>query len=336
MDVGWIFKQRGHSQWYLVAKLQAGALSPGRGFQGRVLSFHVEKPGNYSIAISPVVYSDRGIYQCQYMDGTFISEIKAYIFVPLPVSVTMGMSISLPCYGNIDKQLSAVDLDILWKKGEKLVYQLCNNNITYGSGFENRASLSPELAMQGYMSLTINQTLISDGGQYQCFFNSPNKNGYPDSVSLTVTGSNTGMIVGIVVGFLLFILIVAVLLWRKKKCVPHTDSKNAQQAVKRNSQAVPDFSGHRTGPDYLQDLIQNYTLPCLDVATIPNVDTWPHLDVRPRTLVHYSSDRVLDCNPWGLTLWQVHPPPSSTHGPSSGKQVHRSGRVGEPLPGQVP
>ncbi|KAJ8339870.1 hypothetical protein SKAU_G00345030 [Synaphobranchus kaupii] len=171
----------------LVAKLQAGALSPERGFQGRVQSFHGERPGNYSIAISPVVYTDRGIYHCQYMDGTFILEMKTYIFVPLPVSVAMGMSISLPCYGNIDKQANAVDLDILWKKGEKLVYHLYNNIITYGSGFENRASLSPELALLGNNSLTINQTLISDEGEYQCFFNTPRENGNPDSVSLTVT-----------------------------------------------------------------------------------------------------------------------------------------------------
>ncbi|KAJ8339866.1 hypothetical protein SKAU_G00344990 [Synaphobranchus kaupii] len=74
-DVEWYFKQRGRSQWYLVAKLQAGALSPGRGFQERVQSFHGEKPGNYSIAISPVVYTNLGIYQCQYTDGTFISNV---------------------------------------------------------------------------------------------------------------------------------------------------------------------------------------------------------------------------------------------------------------------
>ncbi|KAJ8339871.1 hypothetical protein SKAU_G00345040, partial [Synaphobranchus kaupii] len=186
-DVGWIFKQRGRSQWYLVAKLQAGALSPGRGFQGRVQSFHGEKPGNYSIAISPVVYTYLGIYQCQYTDGTFISDVTLDILVPSHVSVAMGMSVSLSCYASIGSGASAVDLDILWKKGEKLVYQHYNNIITYGPGFENRVSLSPELALLGNNSLTVNKTQFSDGGQYQCFFNTPKENGYPDSVSLTVT-----------------------------------------------------------------------------------------------------------------------------------------------------
>ncbi|XP_064176552.1 immunoglobulin superfamily member 3-like isoform X4 [Anguilla rostrata] len=189
-DVDWLFQQDEFPDWLFVAQLHTGAFSSGDGFQGRVESFHLTEPGNYSLTLSPVVYSDLGIYKCQYKDETeiLLSDVKLEIRVPSNVSIAMGMSASLPCFGKINMQAHAGDLDILWKRGGEKVYQIHKNTITYGPGFENRASVSPEQALYGNMSLTIRQTRFSDEGDYQCFYNSPKERGNPDSASLVVTG----------------------------------------------------------------------------------------------------------------------------------------------------
>ncbi|KAG5830338.1 hypothetical protein ANANG_G00309400 [Anguilla anguilla] len=187
-NVKWRFQEYEYPDWLDVADLYTGSFSSGNGFQGRVESFHLKDPGNYSLLLSPVVYSDLGIYKCQYKNKTILSDVKLEIRVPSNVSVAMGMSASLPCFGKINIQARADDLDILWKRGGENVYQLLKNTTTYGPGFENRASVSPEQALYGNMSLTIRQTRFSDEGDYQCFYNSPKERGNPDSASLVVTG----------------------------------------------------------------------------------------------------------------------------------------------------
>ncbi|XP_035235511.1 immunoglobulin superfamily member 11-like isoform X2 [Anguilla anguilla] len=190
-DVVWLFQQDELPDWLLVAKLYTGFFSSGNGFQGRVESFYLTEPGNYSLTLSPVVYSDLGIYKCQYKDETEIplSDVKLEIRVPSNVSIAIGMSASLPCFGKINTR--ADDLDILWMRGGENVYQLHKNTITYGPRFENRTSLSPEQALCGNMSLTIRQAQFSDEGDYQCFYRSPKESGNPDYASLFVTGHPT-------------------------------------------------------------------------------------------------------------------------------------------------
>ncbi|KAG5833839.1 hypothetical protein ANANG_G00280150 [Anguilla anguilla] len=188
-DVEWCFQPYERTDWVLVAELHTRGISSGNGFQGRVESFHLTEPGNYSLTLSPVVYSDLGIYKCQYYnDEIILSDVKLQIRVPSNVSIAMGMSASLPCFANINSQARAGDLDILWKRGGEKVYQLLKNTVTYGPGFENRASVSREQALYGNMSLTIRQTRFSDEDDYQCFYNSPKERGNPDSASLVVTG----------------------------------------------------------------------------------------------------------------------------------------------------
>ncbi|XP_061116976.1 uncharacterized protein LOC133140790 [Conger conger] len=190
-DVEWYFKQHMHSDWLLVAELHTGRFSPGPGFQGRVESIYEEQPGNYSLVLSPAVYNDQGSYECQYkgpLHRNALNDVKLVIFNPGSVSIAVGMSVSLPCYGGISKQARAVDLVILWKRDGKKVFQLYNNTITYGPGFEGRASVSPEQALRGNMSLTIKQTWFSDQGHYQCLYSSPEERWAPDSVRLHVTG----------------------------------------------------------------------------------------------------------------------------------------------------
>ncbi|XP_035274109.1 CD276 antigen-like isoform X8 [Anguilla anguilla] len=187
-DVEWRFQQYEYPEWLPVAELHTGSFSPGCGFQGRVESFYLTEPGNYSLTLSPLVYSDLGIYECRYMDGIILSDVKLEIRGPSSVPVAMGNSANLPCFGNINIQACADDLDILWMRDGENVYQLHKNTIAYGPRFENRASVSPEQALYGNMSLTIRQTRFSDEGKYQCFYSSPKESGNPDSIRLLVTG----------------------------------------------------------------------------------------------------------------------------------------------------
>ncbi|KAG5830183.1 hypothetical protein ANANG_G00315470 [Anguilla anguilla] len=192
-DVDWLFQQDEFPDWLHVAELYTRNFSSGNGFRGRVESFYLTEPGNYSLTLSPVVYSDLGIYKCQYKNETEIplSDVKLEIRVQSNVSVAIGMSASLPCFGKINTRAHADDLDILWMRGREKVYQLHKNTITYGPRFENRASVSPEQALYGNMSLTIRQARFSDEGDYQCFYSSPKESGNPESASFFVTGHPT-------------------------------------------------------------------------------------------------------------------------------------------------
>ncbi|XP_035274110.1 V-set and immunoglobulin domain-containing protein 1-like isoform X9 [Anguilla anguilla] len=272
-DVEWRFQQESHPDWLLVAELHDGSFSPGSGFQGRVESFHLTEPGNYSLILSNVVYSDLGIYECRYKDETVLSDVKLNIFVPSSVPVALGMSASLPCFGNIKKHTSAGDLDILWKRDEKIVYQLLKNSTTYGPGFENRASVSPEQALHGNLSLTIRQTRFSDQGDYQCFCNSPKERGNPDSASLTVTGlprsvpdsagDSAGLPAGAVAGIVLLVLallaVVCFVVWKYRAkfsrppvSVPETQPSHPEPSLPlseiQTSPAEPRLSEPETKP----------------------------------------------------------------------------------------
>ncbi|XP_061101037.1 transmembrane protein 132B-like, partial [Conger conger] len=80
----------------LVAKLHTGPISPGPGFQGRVESVCEEQPGNYSLVLSPVVYDDLGLYECQDKDGSILSDVKLHI-------------------SDFEKAFDYVDGEMLWK-----------------------------------------------------------------------------------------------------------------------------------------------------------------------------------------------------------------------------
>ncbi|KAJ8289232.1 hypothetical protein COCON_G00018910 [Conger conger] len=153
-DVEWYFEQHLHSDRLLVAELHAGRISPGPDFEGRVESVSEEQPGTYSLVLNPVVYNDQGSYECRYKGSLHGDPLK-------------------------DVKLVVID--------GQMVYQLYNNTITYGPGFESRASVSPEQALHGNLFLTIRQARLSDQGTYLCFYGSPKETETPDSVRLHVT-----------------------------------------------------------------------------------------------------------------------------------------------------
>uniref|UniRef100_A0A0E9WZV6 Ig-like domain-containing protein n=1 Tax=Anguilla anguilla TaxID=7936 RepID=A0A0E9WZV6_ANGAN len=176
-DVEWRFQQYGYPDWLDVAELYTGSFSSGNGFQGRVESFYLKDPGNYSLLLGPVVYSDLGIYKCQYRDETEIvlSDVKLDIRVPTDVSVAMGMSASLPCFGKMNMQA----LLMIWISSGREVERTFTSSLRIPShmGPGSRTELQfPQNKPSMETCLSPSDRRFSDEGDYQCFYNSPKEN----------------------------------------------------------------------------------------------------------------------------------------------------------------
>ncbi|XP_035254003.1 uncharacterized protein LOC118216702 [Anguilla anguilla] len=278
-EVQWYFKQPDHDRM-LVAELHTRPFSPGSGFQGRVKSFHRTEPGNYSLLLSPVVYSDHGIYECCYKNetNTALKDVNLKTSVPSLVSVEMGMPATLPCFGNIDKRADAGDLDILWTRGRQKVYHLHKNTISYGLGFENRVSLSPEQALLGNLSLTIKQTQSSDEGDYQCTYSNETEKVEPDSATLTFaasTGFSAAKVAWIVVGVIVLVLILVGSAFAIWKCL--NNRKRAEAAVCYQAASAEDQNDSNSRAACL--LIPDGPEPSLSVSETQPALPEPHLPV---------------------------------------------------------
>ncbi|XP_018600496.2 matrix remodeling-associated protein 8-like isoform X3 [Scleropages formosus] len=148
-----------------------GKLTTGPGFKNRVhLSKEEIEGGNFSLIISPVEYSDKGLYSCFY-NNEWLHDVRLDVVVPTVVSVPVGDPVKLHCYADINRQTEDSQLDVRWKKEGKLVLHLHSGLVTQGSGFKNRVDVSKEDIRKGDLSLILNDTRLSDQGHYQCFYN---------------------------------------------------------------------------------------------------------------------------------------------------------------------
>ncbi|KAJ8362576.1 hypothetical protein AAFF_G00367880 [Aldrovandia affinis] len=187
--IEWRFKQQQQDQWQSVVALHDGGVSPGPGFEERVKFVRTENPWIYNITLGPVVFTDGGVYQCKalHTDRIF-SDVRLEVLDPFQVFVQLGQSVSLPCHGNIHKQIRSDELHFQWQKDGQDVYKHQNSKTTSGPGFENRVSVSLDRAPHGDLSLTIKEARLSDQGDYRCVYNIEKENGQPPLVHLNVTG----------------------------------------------------------------------------------------------------------------------------------------------------
>ncbi|KAJ8403786.1 hypothetical protein AAFF_G00346540 [Aldrovandia affinis] len=239
VSIEWRFKQQEQDQRQSVVVLHDGGVSPGPGFKERVKFVRTENPRNYGITLDPVEFNDGGVYECKALRTDHIfSDVRLQVLVPSQVFGVLGQSVSLPCYGNINKQIRSDELHIQWQKDGQDVYKHQNSKTTYGPGFENRVSVSLDRAPHGDLSLTIEEAGLSDQGEYRCIYNIQKENGQPPLVRLNVTDEpvpsvipppdsslSGGAVAGIVVGLLLFVpavikIITMIIAMRKNQRMP--------------------------------------------------------------------------------------------------------------------
>ncbi|KAG5830181.1 hypothetical protein ANANG_G00315450 [Anguilla anguilla] len=224
-DVDWLFQQDELPDWLHVAELYTGAFSYGNGFQGRVESSHLTEPGNYSLTVSPVVYSDLGIYKCQYKDETEIplSDVKLEIrgHPPQNLTVKAGGLLSIPLY-------TADPVRVTFSAGlgsdEVLIFNVNKGPARYGEHFAQRC----ELLAQNF-TLLLRSVTLEDAGVYKV--TDPETKKTIGSVSLHVSAPplSAGAVAGIVLGVLVVVLLVlgAFAFWKY-----HKNQKRAEPVVR--------------------------------------------------------------------------------------------------------
>ncbi|KAL6466526.1 hypothetical protein MHYP_G00243300 [Metynnis hypsauchen] len=146
--------------------------------------------GDVSLTITSVVYNDRGWYYCS-CDGKDQCDRRIEVLVPTSLRTSFGGKATLPCYAETDKRTADSSVYVLWEKEEQQVLQLENGKISYGSGFEQRATVSTESYKKGDLSLTMDRVRFSDSGLYRCSLKD-GEHGYPDATTLIVEAHQYG------------------------------------------------------------------------------------------------------------------------------------------------
>ncbi|KAL6462030.1 hypothetical protein MHYP_G00301750 [Metynnis hypsauchen] len=140
------------------------------------------KQENASLLLDPAVYTDTGWYIC-YCSGSVLCDVHLEVFAPITMSGSVGEKVTLPCYTRTDKNTAGNDILIWWEKDGKLVVKLQNGKLSYGSGFEQRASVSASRYKDGDLSLDLTRFRSSDEGVYRCYHRNKDL-GYPEAVIL--------------------------------------------------------------------------------------------------------------------------------------------------------
>ncbi|KAL7855569.1 hypothetical protein AOLI_G00191730 [Acnodon oligacanthus] len=140
--------------------------------------------GDVSLTVTAAVYNDRGWYYCS-CDGKDRCDRRIEVLVPTSLRTSFGGKATLPCYAETDKQAADSSVYVLWEKEEQQVLKLENGKMSYGPGFKQRATVSPESYKKGDLSLTIDRVMFSDSGLYRCSLKD-GEHGYPDATTLIV------------------------------------------------------------------------------------------------------------------------------------------------------
>ncbi|XP_061103027.1 uncharacterized protein LOC133131651 [Conger conger] len=160
--------------WKKVAHYSQGDYIVGSDFSNRV-KFDTEKirRGDFSITINSVESSDQDTYVCVWRKGRndqkFLSDVVLHVLKPHPksFSVAVNDSVTLPCYGGVNKY-EPDKLFVQWERGGDLVLKISSEGLTYGPKYEGRASVHFKRIRKGDFSLSLSVTGLCDSGVYQC------------------------------------------------------------------------------------------------------------------------------------------------------------------------
>ncbi|XP_073718518.1 uncharacterized protein [Misgurnus anguillicaudatus] len=178
-EILWTFFEANSKNLEVLRCLQDNC-TEGDGFKGRA-SLSSE---NMSLTIHPVLFNDQGWYEAS-CGSKFSCSVHLEVFVPSAVNASVGDNVTLPCYARTEKRIVDEDVNILWQREEQMVVEVKNGIVHYGSGFEERSSVSLNHYKAGDLSLNISRVTPSDIGLYLCYHKS-DKQGHPGAVQLTV------------------------------------------------------------------------------------------------------------------------------------------------------
>ncbi|KAL7834087.1 hypothetical protein AOLI_G00290470 [Acnodon oligacanthus] len=140
------------------------------------------KQENVSLLLDPAAYTDTGWYIC-YCSGSVLCDVHLEVFAPITMKASVGEMVTLPCYTRTDKNAAGNGIPIWWEKDGKPVVKLQYGKLSYGSGFEQRASVSASRYKDGDLSLDLTWFRSSDEGVYRCYHGNKDL-GYPEAIIL--------------------------------------------------------------------------------------------------------------------------------------------------------
>ncbi|TRY65391.1 hypothetical protein DNTS_013984 [Danionella cerebrum] len=123
--------------------------------------------GKFCLNLFSIKYNDDGWFEstCDSKLESFTLEV---VSTTSHVDALFKSNISIPCYSRTSKKGSHDKVNIYWyKDGEKVLY-VEKGKITYGEGYENRASVVLDHHKDGSLSLTLRSITTSDQGKYLC------------------------------------------------------------------------------------------------------------------------------------------------------------------------
>uniref|UniRef100_A0A8C7IHJ4 Ig-like domain-containing protein n=1 Tax=Oncorhynchus kisutch TaxID=8019 RepID=A0A8C7IHJ4_ONCKI len=150
-----------------------------------------------------------GLYEC--VCGEYNQHVNLQVLVPTEISAHVGGNVTLACHGSTNKMTKDSEIYVQWIKDGQNVSTISAGNITYGSGYKDRVSVSMDGYRKGDIFLNLTDLRLSDQGTYWCFFGPDHQRGNPGAVILTITpkekhNDNTGMPTSVKVVVLLALL----------------------------------------------------------------------------------------------------------------------------------
>ncbi|XP_066580351.1 basement membrane-specific heparan sulfate proteoglycan core protein [Amia ocellicauda] len=159
-----LFAAAGEGASVSVCAVERGAASrPGPGYEHRV-SVWAD-----SLTLRSLTAADQGQYTVRdSRTNHTISTVS--VTVRVPVSVSVGDSVSLPCDGAATAGIPEEELHILWRTLDETVMESSHGHANPGRRFKGRAEVSRERVRKGDFSLTIHNVASSDDDTYWCFY----------------------------------------------------------------------------------------------------------------------------------------------------------------------
>lgn len=162
-----------------VAAFDGGVFKPAADYENKVKQ---AADGSFSIVLNHATYNDQGYYEFSCGD-LLVKTVQVKILVPIKLSVMEGQNATLSCYSVTTPETAK---SVRWMRDGQLVFESDRSgNVSYGTGFEWRASVSSDGYREGDLSLTLKDVKQEDQGLYLCYHGEDR--GKPDAVKLTVS-----------------------------------------------------------------------------------------------------------------------------------------------------